>query len=50
MANDPFPLDLFGGAALSGGFGVTALAGTIANYRDEEPDPTSPAPAASSRN
>jgi N12 class adenine-specific DNA methylase/adenine-specific DNA methylase len=48
MAHDPFTLDLFGGAALSGGFGVTALAGTIANYRDEEPDPTSPAPAARS--
>jgi len=48
MAHDPFTLDLFGGTALSGGFDVTTLAGAIANDSDDEPDPTSPAPAAPS--
>ena len=48
MAHDPFTLNLFGGTALSGGFGVTALAVAIANDGDDDPDPTSPAPAAPS--
>ncbi|WP_040427780.1 DEAD/DEAH box helicase family protein [Afipia birgiae] len=45
--DDPFTLDLFGNTALSSGLGlgVTAFGGTFANDDDDEPDPSTPAPA-----
>jgi len=43
--DDPFTIDLFGNTALSSGFGlgVTAFAGNF--ELDDDPDPSSPAPA-----
>ena len=46
--DDPFTLDLFGNTALSSGLGlgVTAFAGNFgADPEDDDPDPTTPAPA-----
>jgi len=46
--DDPFTLNLFGNTALSSGLslGVTAFAGDFeADPRDDDPDPTTPAPA-----
>ena len=48
--DDPFTLDLFGASALSSGLGlgVTALAGGFVRDFDDDPDPTTPGPAAPS--
>ena len=48
--DDPFTLDLFGASALSSGLGlgVAALAGGFVKDFDDDPDPTTPAPAAPS--
>ncbi|MDE2361134.1 MAG: DEAD/DEAH box helicase family protein [Hyphomicrobiales bacterium] len=50
--DDPFTFDLFGNTALSSGLGisVTAFAGDFANDCDDDPDPTTPAPALPSAN